>query len=874
MSNTTDSNFWLTARTNARLKHQFPSFQIAPRHGKYSLSLQQERLWSLEQLQPNTSVYNLLHTIRFAGSLNLAALEQSLHEITQRHEILRTTFLCLEGEAFQSIGTTNFLELSVVDLRQLPLEQQETRAKKLALEEAEQPFDYLASEPLWRFKLLRLAEDDYRLIRTIHHLIFDGWSHSVFLRELGALYEAFSAGKPSPLPDPSLQYVDFAYTQRQWVQDRAFANQLDYWKQQLGGQVSSLDLPTDYPHLSFPTYQGDCQSLVFSEELTKALKTLIYQQGVSLFATLLTAFKILLYGYSKQEDMMVCSPVAGRHRPETKNLIGYFNNVVVIRTDLSDNPSFCELLAQVSQVALNAYANQDVPLQKLAEFPHLASTSLTRAMFVLQNTPNQTFNFEGLTVTSQYVERPIANFDLSLSMEEKEGKLTGALQYKTDLFEPNSITQMLENFQTLLESIVANPEQPISLLSSLMTGREFSPSQAPNQIKPKQQETYIAPRNELEVKLTKIWENVLGIEPIGVKDNFFTLGGYSLTTVRLFAQIEQEFGKKFPLTTLLQAPTLEQLATLLDPSQPQVVQESLILLQDGGAYPPLFLIHDGDGETLLYLNLAQCLQPKRPVYGIQPYNQQGYPMMHTRIPEMAVDYLEQIRSIQPEGPYLLGGLCAGGVIAFEIARQLQSQGQKVDLVALIDAADVEAPKRFGYTSNQRMSRFTKALLGKGQPTNSQKQILDTLNTAIKKVNNLIAYELRTRMQESWDNLKMRLFRYYLDRGLLPPKFLQNIPVRTVYLFSEREYSPQGLFTGEVTLFCASQGEGDDEPYINIYGDPLLGWGNRTTGGVKVYNIPGGHSSMLQPPNVQIMADAIQDYLNSHKRLSRANAHKT
>jgi thioesterase domain-containing protein/acyl carrier protein len=534
--------------------------------------------------------------------------------------------------------------------------------------------------------------------------------------------------------------------------------------------------------------------------------------------------------------------------------------MVIIKTDWSDNLSFTELLAQVGQVTSDAYANQNVPLQKLVELPNLVNTSLTKAMFVLQNIPSQSFNFGGLKITSEYVERPIANFDLSLSMEEKEGRLTGALQYKTELFEQTTISQMLDNFRLLLESIVANPEQQISSLPSLITKREVCSRKSPQQIKSKQQETYVAPRNDIEAKLIKIWENVLDIQPIGVKDNFFSLGGYSLAAVSLFAQIEQNFDKKLPLTTLVQAPTLEQLAQVLDPSQPQFVQDSLVLLRDGEVNPPLFLIHDGDGETILYLNLAESLQPSRPVYGLQPYTQEGYPILHTRIEEMAAYYLEQIRRIQPEGPYLLGGLCAGGVIAFEMALQLQNQGEKVDLVALIDAADVDAPQAFGRISQQRLNSFTQALKTQ-EPTSIQKQIVHIVKTVSKKVSNTIAYELRTKIQNSWDNWKMRIFRYYRDQGLLPPKFLQNIPVRTVYLFAEKEYRIKELYKGEVTLFLASQGEGDDEAYADIYSHPLLGWDKRVTEGVKVYKIPGGHSSMLQPPNIQVMADAIQDYLN-------------
>lgn len=265
------------------------------------------------------------------------------------------------------------------------------------------------------------------------------------------------------------------------------------------------------------------------------------------------------------------------------------------------------------------------------------------------------------------------------------------------------------------------------------------------------------------------------------------------------------------------------------------------------------MIHDGDGETLLYRNLAHHLTPARSVYGIQPYSKDGYPMLHTRIEEMATYYIEQIRTIQPEGIYLLGGMCAGGVIAFEVARQLQILGQTIGLVAIIDAADVEVSKKVGRISSQRLNRFTTAL-------GENKSLSYLFKTITQKVRNVITYELATKIQKIIDKVRMKLLRYYRDRSLPLPKFLQNISVRTVYVFAEKDYLPDSLYQGEVTLFRAISGQGADEAYINIYNDPLLGWGKRVTKGVKIFDIPGGHSSMLQEPNVSIMSQKMQAYI--------------
>ena len=312
-----------------------------------------------------------------------------------------------------------------------------------------------------------------------------------------------------------------------------------------------------------------------------------------------------------------------------------------------------------------------------------------------------------------------------------------------------------------------------------------------------------------------------------------------------------------PLTTLIEAPTIEQLARLVAGG---ATRDSLVLIREGSERPPIFLVHDGDGETMLYRNLALLLKKGRAVYGLQPDARQNVPLAQTRISEMAAHHIEKLRSIQSHGPYLLGGMCAGGVIAYEIARQLQGQGETVAMVALIDAADVAAPTKTWRFAQQRIQSFS-AVFNPDTSVPFRRSVLVMFKKALRKAKNLVAYLVGQRARNLRDGITMRLFRFYMDQGFGLPRALEKIPVRTVYLFAEKSYQPETPYHGELLLFRATHGDGDDEPYIERYSDPLLGWGSRTTGNVRVWDIPGGHSSMLQEPNVQVLAARVQAYLD-------------
>jgi amino acid adenylation domain-containing protein len=436
------------------------------------LSFAQARLWFLNQLEGESGNHSIPMSLRLFGSLNIPALEMAVQEIVQRHEALRTNFRLVNDSPVQVINSYNKISIPLIDLQHLSENEQSTEVEYLANKDFESPFD-LKNGLLLRATLLRLGEQLHVLLVTTHHIVSDGWSMGVFVRELSVLYEAFCAGKPSPLPPLPIQYADFAYWQREWLSGDVLQKQLNYWKQQLAGVPPLLELPTDRPRPSVQTERGSFEEFELSQELTTKLKALSHESGVTLFMTLLAAFVTLLSRYSGQEDIVIGSLIANRNRSAIESLIGFFVNVLALRTQLQGNPTFLELLERVQKMTLAAYDHQDLPFEKLVEELQpersLSHAPLYQVMFVLQNASNQELELPGLTISPFEIGEVMAKDDLLLSMEETDTGLKGGLVYKSDLFDPATIQRMVAHFQNLLENIVANPQQHIHQLPLLNT---------------------------------------------------------------------------------------------------------------------------------------------------------------------------------------------------------------------------------------------------------------------------------------------------------------------------------------------------------------------------------------------------------------------
>jgi amino acid adenylation domain-containing protein len=443
------------------------SIQPISRHQDLPLSFSQQQLWFLCQLAPDIPFYNEPITIRLPGSVNIAALERSINEIIKRHEILRTTFALVDGQPVMVIQDAFNFTLPVVNIGELPEAERESEALRLATLEAQQPFDF-TEDSLLRGTLMRLGEADYRLFLTVHHMAIDGVSlYSLFMKELATLYSAFSLGGRSLLPELPVQFADFAYWQRQWLQGEVLENQLRYWKQQLAN-LPTLQLPTDRSRSPVQTFRGTRQCLALPLSLTERLKDLSRREGVTLFMTLMAAFQTLLYRYTGQTDIPVGTVANLRNRQELEGMIGYFLNTLVVRTDLSGNPTFKELLARVREVTIGAYTHQELPFQKLVEEiqpeRNLSYNPLFQVVFVLEPPLAE---MDGWRISQLDIDTGTAKFDLNLELDERPSGIIGRIEYNTDLFEASTISRTIGHFQTLLEGIVSNPEQKISELPLL-----------------------------------------------------------------------------------------------------------------------------------------------------------------------------------------------------------------------------------------------------------------------------------------------------------------------------------------------------------------------------------------------------------------------
>ena len=1284
-------------------------------------SVSQQRYWLLDQLDPGNTSLNMPLALMLRGEVDVDALELTIGEIVTRHEIFRTTFAVENEKLVQVIAAQSTTSFEVVSAPGSDQQSAQEWASRLTLDEAHTTFD-LKRGPLFKAKLLRLGATEHILLLTMHHTVCDGWSNGVLVREIGEIYEALSKGRPSPLPELPIQYADFALWQQEWLESESFQEQLDYWRGQLGDSLPSLDLPTDFPRKRNRASFGAIESLLLSRPLTRALKVLAQREEVTEFMVFLAAFNVLLHRYTGGDQLMVGSPTANRIHSESEALIGTFANTLMLKTDLSGNPSFSELLQRVKEVALGAFDNQTLPFERLVEVIKPAQTragnQLIQVLFIFQTAFMQPVTLDDLTITPMRSVSPGSIFELSLGVVERAEGARLQMEYNTDLFEPESIKLMLGHLQSILRSVTTDarqriseipiltqperqlllvdrnrtdqvnypdrsigdlcdewakhtperiaavgagqrisygelkrrsdstasqlhrlglnkgervgirfgslPECAVGLLGILKagfipvplnrnsTGEEFCslvidseeatgllnanaargrkaddaevprvldeqsgepalialgengasvliPQAAmvargralieqidvtaadtmliadnwgscstleavvgallagaglvsiaigstarealrvvkdehvtslclparlfqriasesfglPEQVRvvvtsgtrvsraairkfgnpnpglligygnaetgyaaalidasggrsslkiEKQSpntrmyvldrnlqpvpagvvgtlyvvaeataaaavmETGIAVRtvfvpaidekafcmgdaarylrsgeielfgdsgviggtidgaaledwllerpsvieakvlfkedhfvcyvaskeseridesdvrdlvNEkrpgaalslklvllrslplmpdgtvdtgalpdagaalvasddqgaasdfVETRLKEIWKDVLGVGSVGTRDDFFQLGGHSLTAVKLFDQIKKELGANLPLAVMFKATTIEKLAAIIREEAPKEKWSSLVPITVSGLRPPFFAVHAAGGNVFFYRDLATRLGPNQPFYGLQARGLDGTQQAHQSIEEMAAHYIEEIKRVQPRGPYHLGGASFGGLVAYEMSRLLRERGEEVALLVLFDTYAPGYPRLLPRTS--KMSVKFWAVVQRVQHHTATIRMLESdarwsyIVAKTRKARN----QFRRSIKNGRKILKRRVLKS-LGRPL--PEALKE--TQNAIIVASRTYRPRP-YSGDITLFRATQ-----QPR-GIYKDLTLGWRDLASGALEIHEVAGSHGTLVVEPRVRFVVDKLKHYLQT------------
>jgi thioesterase domain-containing protein/acyl carrier protein len=875
------ADLWQAIKKIVILQNQAPRLEPIANDGPVPTSFPQERLWSLYQLEPESSAYNLPFAFQITGPLNLAALKQSFLAVLQRHESLRTQFSEVQGIPVQTLSSASSFNLNLIDLQSLGPESQAEKSLQIIRQQAEAPFN-LETESLLRAALIQCNKNEHILVIVVHHIVFDGWSEGILFSELGNFYNDLSSqqetiGEEETLSIAGLdiQYSDFSAWQRQWLKGDYIDALVDYWQQKLAGDIQDLKLPSDHPRPARQVRRSKDFHFSLPESLTQSLKSLSLEENTTLFVTLLAAFKVLLYRYTDQSDLLICSPIANRNRSELQKIIGYFANLIILRSQLNGELTFKELLEQERQVVSGAFAHQDLPIQTLASSLN-SSFTLPQVMFVFQNTPRQSLKLSDLELSRVEVDNGIADFDLSLSMQEESGKLTGVLKYNTDLFIEATVIRFIHHFQTILENLINDVSQSVeSLLPLTAEELEVLKEQRHNsqqavivQLSDNKDYDYVAASGELQTQLVKIWENLLNVHPIGVKDNFFELGGRSLLAVRLVEEISKSFNIQFGHSVLFQAPTVEKLAHFIQNQETSDSESTVIEVQTHGNKPPLFFIQVL-GEGLEYcLPVSKYLGHEQPVYGLSVgiLSDSAWDALD----DVVGQYIKDIRRIQPKGPYFLVGAFCGGRTAYKIARELEVQGEEVAALVLLNTLSDSnsANKRLSFSEKisahwQNFMRIGPSyLVGKGQ---------------------IIINRLKS-------DLLRKLYLMCQQFSISPPRFLQDFAFRDEQAKDKEaernlkrkgyigkkvviknnddkdekpfEFNPPGLYTGRVALFRPKN-------ELAFY-HPDFGWGKFVPGQLDCIDIPGNFYSMFRGANGKVLASALQAYIEqaSHGNSSR------
>lgn len=791
----------------------------------FPCSLAQQTWWFLDEISSGTAVNNIAVRFRLDGPLNVNLLEDACLFLIDRHESLRTRFVSSNGEPQQLVEPRIPFSLQVSDLTRLKGQSQQEEIERLSTEEASAHFD-LKRGPLLRAHLVKVTADQWNLLLTVAHIIADGWSMGILTRELGEVYGCLVEGREPDLRLPELQYADYCCWQQEWIASGEHEKELQFWRDELQG-LPPLEIRTDFERPRTPTRQGEIRSILLPRSLTDALKTLSDRENCTFFMATLSAVVSLLHHESGQEDIAVRTQVARRSSIELEPVVGCFVNSVILRVNAGGNPSFRELMGRVKQAVVRAFDHQEVPFEQVVGLQNL---SKGRQMpfpvnFVTQRAFMSSWRHGGVTMTPIPSTSAGTFADWNIFLVEREEGWRASLEVDKDVFTPATAQTVLATFQHTLNLAVANPALRINDI-------KVAETRTGNITTTHERKAYAQPRSPVEVQLVKIWERVLGIEQIGIHDDFFDLGGHSLIAAKLMAETRHLTTTPLPVSILVEAPTIEQLARrIVD----QKEHSCLITIQAGKDRLPLFCIHGYMGDVINFRDLAKYLGDAYPIYALRSPDAESDSFSLT-CENLATTYLAEMQRVQPDGPYCLLGYSLGGVIAFEMAQQLSRSGKEVVFLGLLDILkpcyrqDMALLERFGENLRiqwRRVQMHAKELIdSQSKATHLYRlfrgRILKAIYRVYENVNISVPVQLRVREHANW--------------------------------FAATRYVPS-LYPGSVTLFRS-------EVTGSTVRDSTLGWGNVSGKGIEVFTLSGDHTALLKEPNVAVVVERLHRALDA------------
>jgi non-ribosomal peptide synthetase component F/thioesterase domain-containing protein len=815
-------------------------------------SLAQERFWTLAQLDPANPSFHVPLIMEVDGPLEPSLLEKSFQLLIDRHESMRTTFAERDGEFLQIIHPSYSVALERLAIPGTSKSEKKLHVAAAIQKEILRPFD-LAVLPLFRTLLCELGPEEHVLVITLHHILADAASAQIIQNELWTSYESLQSGKEPALAPLTVQYADFSVWQRESLDSDAMKAHLDFWLERLPADLKVLNFPTDHPPAYRPTSKGAVHTRLLPDDLTRALKQLAQSNEVTLYVVTLACFAAMLSRASETGDLTIGSPVLNR-RQETEALIGPFAGPIALRLSLSGDPTLRDIVLATRDRTLEGLDHAEFPFELVLRNVKVRTQNDRRPLFqfyfLCQTAFVQSRNAGPLKITPMPSVSMGTPFEMQLAIIERSEGLRAELEYSADLFDAATIDRWLLYYQGLLQAFTSNPDQRLSQLpappyqASLPHGTRPETKTLKHAATASTHGEYVAPRDLVEEMVAQVWESVLGIPTISVHANFFDLGGTSLLILKLVPRINAAFELVLPVPTIFNAPTIELMANVL--RKRHTIEKQVVLpLHPAGTRPPLFMIH----SYHLYRALPAALGADQPFYGIMELELSDRHAPYT-LKDQVSNYVQHIRAVQPKGPYFLAGFCFFGLIAFEVAAQLEALGEKVAFLGLIDTY---CPEYWScqHSATGRQAAATGSLIPKSSAPlwhQLRKTTGMKLGDKLSSHASFIKAKLRNRGLGLLLESRVKLYTYFISRQIKLPPWLKDPALVT--RVGVRRHAPAKINT-DLYLFPA-----EDVPLEADF-DPTLGWGVMTSGSVRTLWIPGDHEDMFKEKNIGSMAKTIR-----------------